>query len=195
MKYVSYWRDTTVPFAGGHTGPVEGQFDVAVIGGGFTGLGAALQLAKGGAKVIVLEAEQVGAGASGRNGGHLNNGLAHSYIAAKTELGPERAIALYKAFDASIDTLENLRNVRDLLAPYGRVRVALLSSRYHLARCAFLAQQLGFEFELVAAEDRFVPSLARMRRLVLEAGYILCADVGMRWARLIGHQRMLEWVT
>lgn len=97
--------------------------------------------------------------------------------------------------EASIDTLENLRNVRDLLAPYGRVRVALLSSRYHLARCAFLAQQLGFEFELVAAEDRFVPSLARMRRLVLEAGYILCADVGMRWARLIGHQRMLEWVT
>jgi len=129
MKYVSYWRDTTVPFAGGHTGPVEGQFDVAVIGGGFTGLGAALQLAKGGAKVIVLEAEQVGAGASGRNGGHLNNGLAHSYIAAKTELGPERAIALYKAFDASIDTLERLIREENIACDFRRAGKLKLASK------------------------------------------------------------------
>lgn len=95
--------------------------------------------------------------------------------------------------ETSIDTLENLRNARDLLAPFGRTKVALLSSRYHLARCALLARHLGFEFELVAAEDRFVPSLARLRRLVLEAGYILCADVGARWARLIGNRRLLEW--
>lgn len=97
--------------------------------------------------------------------------------------------------EASIDTLENLRNARDLLAPCGQTRVALLSSRYHLARCAMLAQHLGFEFELVAAEDRFAPNLARLHRLVLEAGYILCADVGTRWARLIGNRRMLEWAT
>jgi glycine/D-amino acid oxidase-like deaminating enzyme len=57
---------------------------------------------------VVLEAERVGWGGSGRNGGHLNNGLAHSYLAAKTELGKERAIALYRAFDESIDTIEAL---------------------------------------------------------------------------------------
>lgn len=94
---------------------------------------------------------------------------------------------------SSIDTLENLRNARDLLA--SPQPVALLSSRYHLARCALLARQLGFDFELVAAEDRFVPSFARLRRIVLEAGYILWADVGTRWARLIGNRRMLERVT
>src|ERR1700730_7433022 len=76
MKYVSYWRDTATAFSGGAQGPVEGHCDVGVIGGGFTGLGAALQCAKAGAKVVVLEADRVGAGASGRNGGHLNNGLA-----------------------------------------------------------------------------------------------------------------------
>lgn len=97
--------------------------------------------------------------------------------------------------EASIDTLENLRNARDLLADHGRTAVALLSSRYHLARCAFLAHRLGFEFELVAAEERFVPGFARMRRLALEAGYILWADVGTRWARLIGNRRMLDQVT
>src|SRR5205085_12699856 len=108
MKYASYWHDTATAFAGGAAGPVEDHFDVAVIGAGFTGLGAALQLAKAGAKVVVLEADRVGSGASGRNGGHLNNGLAHSYLTAKAQLGQERATALYHALDASIDTLEQL---------------------------------------------------------------------------------------
>ncbi len=108
MKFVSYWHDTAPKFTGAAKGPVEGHYDVAVIGGGFTGLAAARQLAKAGAKVAVLEAEHVGWGASGRNGGHLNNGLAHSYLAAKAELGKERAIALYKALDDSIDTIEAL---------------------------------------------------------------------------------------
>jgi glycine/D-amino acid oxidase-like deaminating enzyme len=108
MKFVSYWHDTAPTFSGAALAPVEGHYDVAIIGAGFTGLGAALQLAKGGAKVAVLEAERVGFGASGRNGGHLNNGLAHSYLGAKAELGKERAVALYQALDASIDMLEQL---------------------------------------------------------------------------------------
>jgi glycine/D-amino acid oxidase-like deaminating enzyme len=108
MKLVSYWHDTAPRFAGGAKGPVEGHYDVAIIGGGFTGLGAALQFAKAGTRAIVLEADHVGAGASGRNGGHLNNGLAHSYLGAKAELGKERAIALYRALDECIDTLETV---------------------------------------------------------------------------------------
>lgn len=108
MKYVSYWHDTAPAFAGGVEGDVEGHFDVAVIGGGFTGLAAARKLAMAGARVVVLEAERVGSGASGRNGGHLNNGLAHSYLAAKAELGKERAIAIYRALDESVDAIEAL---------------------------------------------------------------------------------------
>ncbi len=38
MKFLSYWHDTAPAFAGAAQGPVEGHFDVAVIGGGFTGL-------------------------------------------------------------------------------------------------------------------------------------------------------------
>lgn len=108
MKYVSYWHETASRFEGALSGPIEGHYDVAVIGGGFTGLAAARQLAMAGSNVIVLEAETVGFGASGRNGGHLNSGLAHSYTAAKAHLGKERAIALYRALDDSVDTLEKI---------------------------------------------------------------------------------------
>ncbi|MEM6743444.1 MAG: FAD-dependent oxidoreductase [Pseudomonadota bacterium] len=49
--------------------------DVIVVGGGFTGLSAALRLAESGLSVTVLEAERVGFGASGRNGGQVIPGL------------------------------------------------------------------------------------------------------------------------
>src|SRR5689334_18985709 len=108
MQFKPYWHDTTPPFTMGSQGPVEGRYDVAVIGAGFTGLSAALHLAKAGVRVVVLEGGTVGSGASGRNGGHLNNGLAHSYLAAKQHLGAERAKALYRAFDDSVDAIERI---------------------------------------------------------------------------------------
>jgi glycine/D-amino acid oxidase-like deaminating enzyme len=59
----------TPPLAGERTA------DVVVIGGGFTGLSAALHLAERGADVVLLEAHEPGWGASGRNGGQVNPGL------------------------------------------------------------------------------------------------------------------------
>ena len=108
MRFASYWQETAPPFAGATPGPASGQYDVAVVGGGFTGLAAALTLAKSGARVVVLESGRIGAGASGRNGGHVNNGLAHSFVAAKAALGPERAVTLYRAFDDAVDTVERI---------------------------------------------------------------------------------------
>lgn len=49
--------------------------DVAVVGGGFTGVSAAIELAERGYRVVLLEAERIGWGASGRNGGQLIDGI------------------------------------------------------------------------------------------------------------------------
>src|SRR5277367_5939183 len=67
MKLNSYWLDTAPAFAHGAAGPVEGRADVVVVGGGFTGLSAALTLARQGVAVTLLEAGRVASEASGRN--------------------------------------------------------------------------------------------------------------------------------
>jgi len=71
----SLWAATAGPAP--RCPPLEGQTsaDVCVVGAGFTGLSAALHLAKRGASVIVLEAAEPGWGASGRNGGQVIAGL------------------------------------------------------------------------------------------------------------------------
>jgi len=97
--------------------------------------------------------------------------------------------------EQSTDTLENLRNARTLLGSRAREPVALLSSRYHLARIAFLARRLGFDGEVCASDERFSPTFAHLRRIALEAAYVYWADIGLRWARLIGHRRLLAAIS
>jgi gamma-glutamylputrescine oxidase len=63
--------------------------DVCIVGAGFTGLSAALELAGRGLDVVVLEAERVGFGASGRNGGQLINGYSRSLEVIGKRYGEE----------------------------------------------------------------------------------------------------------
>lgn len=69
--------------------------DVVVIGGGFTGLSAALACAEKGLSVILLEAQTVGFGASGRNGGQLIPGLRWGMLEIDEAFGRERAKAIF----------------------------------------------------------------------------------------------------
>ena len=108
MKLDSYWTDSApafVPLAQA----LPTRVDVAVIGAGFTGLSAALALARRGATVAVLEAgDRVAAEASGRNGGHVNNGLAVDYAEVAAKVGTAQARAWYHAYDDAVDTVARL---------------------------------------------------------------------------------------
>jgi glycine/D-amino acid oxidase-like deaminating enzyme len=54
---------------------LPGKVDVAIIGGGYAGLNAAIELTRGGASAVVLEANELGSGASSRNGGAVSGGV------------------------------------------------------------------------------------------------------------------------
>lgn len=69
--------------------------DVVVIGSGFTGLSAARSLAKAGMHIVVLEAEEIGAGASSRNGGIVHPTLGVSAQELISRYGKKRAKDLY----------------------------------------------------------------------------------------------------
>ncbi len=155
MKLTSYWLDTSIPFSGGAEGPVQGSYDVAVIGGGLTGSSAALALAKKGARVILLEAETIGHAASGRNGGMCNNGFAQDYGIMSQRLGHETADRLYRAFDAGVDTVERLvaEEVIDCsFARVGKIKLAAKPEHYDkLARAQeLLAAHVDPDTEMVS---------------------------------------------
>ncbi len=79
-----YWDETLVePLPDFPSLEGEQRADFAIIGGGYTGLSAALSLAEAGRDVVILEAESIGWGASGRNGGQMIGGIAGEQAIAK----------------------------------------------------------------------------------------------------------------
>jgi gamma-glutamylputrescine oxidase len=64
------------------------EADVCIIGAGFTGISAALELAEKGLSVVVLESERIGFGASGRNGGQIVNGYSRDFNTLERRFGP-----------------------------------------------------------------------------------------------------------
>ncbi len=90
----SLWAATAA--SAPETPPLQGETraEVCVVGGGFTGLSAALHLAEAGARVALLEADEPGRGASGRNGGQVIAGLKWDPERIEARLGPERGARL-----------------------------------------------------------------------------------------------------
>ncbi len=164
MKLVPYWHETATAFAGGAEGPVEGAVDVAVIGGGFTGLSAALALAKMGAHVVVLEADRVVGQASGRNGGHVNNGTAADFAGLAGRLGLEQARGLYHAYDAAVDTVERIVQEQQIACDFrrsGKIKLAARPEHY---------EKLARGFELLHREADAETDLVPRARIRDEIG-------------------------
>jgi glycine/D-amino acid oxidase-like deaminating enzyme len=158
MKMTSYWLDTAAPFASSTPGGPEGAADVAIVGAGFTGLSAALALAKKGAKVVVLEAGRVASAASGRNGGMCNNGFAQDYCAMASRLGAERANMLYWAFDAGVDKVEAIIAEEGIDCQFRRVgKLKLAAKPEHYDKLARSQEAMARE---VDPETRMIPRSA-----------------------------------
>jgi gamma-glutamylputrescine oxidase len=90
------WYRLVHPDAPEHA-PLDGsrRADICIVGGGYTGLSAAIHLAEAGADVVLLEADRVASGASGRNGGQIHSGQRRDVLWLEERFGFERAKELW----------------------------------------------------------------------------------------------------
>ncbi len=87
----SFYAATATPLAA--FAPLQGDTtaDICIVGGGYTGLSAALHLAQRGFNVALLEAHKIGFGASGRNGGQVGSGMSKSQLWLEKTAGTQNA--------------------------------------------------------------------------------------------------------
>lgn len=112
--------------------------DVAIVGGGLAGLTTALHLARGGVAVAVLDADRVGYGASGRNGGLVSPDFAAGDAAIRARVGPKAAAALRRL---AIEGVERLRTTIEELRIDGAAPVPGLLSLRRFDRADDLKRQ------------------------------------------------------
>ena len=108
MQQQIYWHTTVQMPDDSRLTPIPADVDFAVIGGGYTGLSAARTLAQQGAKVVVLEAETIGWGASSRNGGMALTGLKVGMATIIKKYGRELAKTLFQYSLDSVNTVEQI---------------------------------------------------------------------------------------
>lgn len=155
---LSYWLASAPAFTGGAQGAVEDKADVVIIGGGFTGLSAALALAKRGADVVLLESGRVAGEASGRNGGQCNNGTAHDYGALSARFGKDVAKAYYRVHCDAVDMVERITREEGIDCAFNRCgRVKLAAKPHHYDKLArahdLLAAEVDQNVRLVPPES------------------------------------------
>src|SRR5688572_22222329 len=134
--------------------PLPERADVVVIGGGYTGLAAALALAQRGAVVAVLEAHSLGWGASSRNGGMVLTGLKVEADALIEKYGREPARRMFAATLAAIDCVEQIVREQQIDCDFARSGHLLLAYkpahfRAFIHEAALLKREFGHSTRLV----------------------------------------------
>ncbi len=110
----TYYQDTIAPTPCNPPLTSPAVAGVAIIGAGFAGLGTAMSLVeRGHTDVVLLEAEVIGHGASGRNGGFVSGGFSVDAATLSRQLGHEAARALYLSSEQAV------QRIRDRIAAHG----------------------------------------------------------------------------
>lgn len=163
MKQHNYWH-TTVQMPDPSTGSgqaltsIPAKVDVAIIGGGYTGLSAARTLAKQGVSVVVLEAETIGWGASSRNGGMTLTGLKPAMQTVIKKYGRELAKELFQCSLDSVNIVEQIvreENIDCGFARTGHLLTANKPKHYESLQgeVEFMAKEFNHDVRLVSPKD------------------------------------------
>lgn len=152
----SYYAATAHPWRSSYEMGEDLSFDVAVIGGGFTGLSAALTCAERGFSVILIEREHIGFGASGRNGGQLIPGLRWTASELEDAFGRDRADALFDlCWRENRVKARIARHGIDCDLKTGHLEAAWSPKDFGTMKreAEFLATRFGYRSDVVAKND------------------------------------------
>ncbi|HMD81662.1 MAG TPA: FAD-binding oxidoreductase [Anaerolineales bacterium] len=158
-KQQIYWHTTVQMPDDATLMPLPEKVDVAIIGGGFTGLSAARTLAKRGIKAAVLEANTIGWGASSRNGGMTLTGLKPSMYTVIKQYGREVARRLFQCSLESVDTVEQIvkeENINCGFARHGHLLTANKPKHYDALEKSveFMEKEFNHKVRVVPREQQ-----------------------------------------
>lgn len=133
----------------------EERADVCVIGGGYTGLSTALHLSERGYSVVLLEAERVGWGASGRNGGHVGSGQRRDEADLEALVGRAAARLLWDLGEEAKQLVKDLVARHSIDCDLGQGQVLAAAKPAHLEDLAARVRKLREDYDY--AHMRIVP--------------------------------------
>ncbi len=154
-----YWHTTVKMPDDSKLTPLPERVEVAVIGGGYTGLSSARTLAKQGVKVAVLEANTIGWGASSRNGGMVLTGLKLGMQSVMKKYGRDIAKRLFQCSLASIDTVEQIvkeENIDCGFQRYGHLLMANKPKHYDALKkeIEFMGKEFNHRLHLLSKDEQ-----------------------------------------
>ena len=155
IKESNYWLESAPEPVRGSAGPLPESVDVAIVGGGFCGLSAALTLGKRGVRVALLEAETFGWGASSRNGGMVLTGMKLPVPTLIRRYGRDEVQRMYAAGLEGIDLVEQIVGEEGINCHFSRCgHLEVACKQAHFNPYAKAAAQIKREFH---HELRIVP--------------------------------------
>ncbi|CCV10160.1 FAD-binding oxidoreductase [Mesorhizobium sp. STM 4661] len=196
-----WWSAAPLPPASENTELVipHGKADVVIVGGGITGLVAALQLARSGCEVAVLDAQRIGEGAARRNAGFVGRTLKRSVEWLAQRSGREHAVKVYRELDAAMRGVQAFVEHEGIECHYqtcGRFIAANSKAHFRalIAELEQTRQAVGFDYSVVEkhevhteiASDSYhggavIPDLGSIHPGLYHAGLVRKAlDAGVR---------------
>ncbi len=166
LKLTPYWWDT-LPRRPLPPSALPPSADVVVIGSGYTGLSAALQLARGGRATVILDAEDPGWGCSTRNGGQISSSIKPDYAELTRRHGPGTAAGIIREGQSSLAWVADFVAAESIACDFrvaGRFHAAHAAPRYEA-----LARRLSAQPKELSMEWHMVPRTEQRRELGSDA--------------------------
>ncbi|HKX08259.1 MAG TPA: FAD-binding oxidoreductase [Stellaceae bacterium] len=157
FKDTPYWWEAA-PRAKSEPRTPPKRADVAIVGSGITGLNAALTLARAGRSVVVLDAGDLGQGASTRNSGYVGRTLKRSFSELMHKHGPDYAVSVYREMQAAFDSVAERVRIEQIECGFkvcGRLIVTKAQRQYDELEQEWTLRKkyLGGEFTLLTPKQ------------------------------------------